>query len=95
MSAVASATEQSQHKIIPQPVREISADIAAGASDLVNEAKQVLSELTSPAGEKKTQPLDASSKPTRGAADKPTRSTGVKKGSTKTTARLKKPSSDT
>jgi hypothetical protein len=94
MSAVASAAEQSQHKIIPQPVREISADIAAGASDLVNEAKNVLSELTKPAGEKKTQPLDASTKPQRGAADKPARSTGVKKGSTKTTARLKKPSSD-
>jgi hypothetical protein len=95
MSAVASAAEQSQRTIIPQPVREISADIAVGASDLVNEAKNVLSELTSPAEEKKTQPLDAASKPTRAAADKPPRATAAKKGSTKTTARLKKPSSDT
>ncbi|MFN2596015.1 MAG: hypothetical protein ABR563_02380 [Pyrinomonadaceae bacterium] len=96
MSAVASAAEQSQRTIIPQPVREVGAEIAAGASDLVSEAKQVLSELTNPAAERATQPLDASAAAgtARPAPGKSPRSPGVKKGSTKTTARLKKPTPD-
>ena len=45
LSAVASAAEQAARTIIPQPVREIPADIAAGASDLVNSAVEAVSEL--------------------------------------------------
>ena len=49
--AVASAAEQAARTIIPQPVREIPADIAAGASDLLNSAAEAVSELINPAAE--------------------------------------------
>jgi hypothetical protein len=45
MSAVASAAEQAQRTIIPQPVREFTADVAAGASELVEEARSVVANL--------------------------------------------------
>jgi hypothetical protein len=104
MSAVASAAEQTQRTIIPQPVREATADIAAGASDLVEEARHFVENLINPEDAKQTQPLDPSmlnssesdkptppAKPARATSSKSPRSAGVKKGSTKTTQRLKKP----
>jgi hypothetical protein len=45
MSAVVSAAEQAQRTLIPQPVREFTADVAAGASELVEEAKNVVANL--------------------------------------------------
>lgn len=101
MSAVASAAEPSQRTIIPQPLREATADIAAGASDLVEEAKHFVENIISPDEARTTQPLDASAlrpdaaaKPPRAAAGKTARSNAAKKGSTKTTQRLKKPTPD-
>jgi hypothetical protein len=99
MSAVASAAEQSARTIIPQPVREMSSDIAAGASDLVSEAKHVLADLIAPANEKTTQPLSATVKQTRENASKTTRPAAAKKSSSqsssrRTTQRLKKPTTD-
>jgi hypothetical protein len=95
MSAVASAAEQSARTIIPQPVREISSDIAAGASDLVSEAKHVLAELIAPADEKATKSLGAAVEQPRAAEGATARPAAAKKGSSKrTTARLKKPTPD-
>ena len=51
MSAVASAAEQAQRTIIPQPVREFTADVAAGASELVEEARHVVANLIGAADE--------------------------------------------
>ncbi len=45
LSAVASAAEQAARTIIPQPVREIPADIAAGVSELVGEAAHAVSDF--------------------------------------------------
>ncbi len=79
LAAVASAAEQAARTLIPQPVREIPADIAAGASDLINSAAEAVSELLSPA----TEDADAKAKPTRSSAGK--------KGATKNaTTRAKK-----
>ncbi|MDT7541455.1 MAG: hypothetical protein QOE33_1359 [Acidobacteriota bacterium] len=108
MSAVASAADQSQRTIIPQPVREATADIAAGASDLVEEATRFVENLISPDESKQTQPLSTSmlppsdpdstaiepAQPVRSTASKTPRSSTPRKGSTKTTQRLKKPTPD-
>jgi hypothetical protein len=108
MSAVASAAEQTQRTIIPQPVREVSEDIAAGASDLVEEATRFVDNLIHPEESKQTQPLstsmlpssdpnstaDTTARPARAASTKTPRSSAPGKGSTKTTRRLKKPTSD-
>jgi hypothetical protein len=45
LAAVASAAEQAARTIIPQPVRDIPGDIAAGASDLLSSAAEAVSEL--------------------------------------------------
>ena len=45
LSAVASVSEQASRTIIPQPVREIPADIAAGVADLVEGAAKAVSEI--------------------------------------------------
>jgi len=45
LSAVASAAEQASRTIIPQPVRDFTADVAAGVSDLVEEAAGAVSSL--------------------------------------------------
>ncbi|MGB7922165.1 MAG: hypothetical protein WCF57_02850 [Pyrinomonadaceae bacterium] len=45
LSAVASAAEQAARTIIPKPVREIPADIAAGVSDLAGSAAAVVSDI--------------------------------------------------
>jgi hypothetical protein len=95
MSAVASAAEQTARTIIPEPVREISSDIAAGATDLMSEAKHMLEELIAPSGEKTTKPLSAAVKQPGDSAGKTTRTSASKKGASKgTTQRLKKPTSD-
>jgi hypothetical protein len=101
MSAVASLAEQAQRTIIPQPVREVSEDIAAGASDLIDEARHFVDNIISPGESQPTQPLSESmlpqaapAKPERISASKTPRATALKKGSTKTTARLKKPTTD-
>ena len=51
LSAVASASDQAERTIIPKPVREIPAEIAAGVADLVEQAANAVSELVSPATE--------------------------------------------
>jgi hypothetical protein len=51
VAAVASATEQAARTIIPQPVRELGADIAAGVADVVNEASAAVSEIVGTAPE--------------------------------------------
>jgi hypothetical protein len=103
-----SAADQSPRTLIPQPVREATKDIAAGASDLVEEATRFVDNLINPNDSKQTQPLTMSmlppsdpnstateqAKPAGPTASKTTRSNAAKKGSTKTTQRLKKPTSD-
>jgi hypothetical protein len=86
LAAVASAAEQAGRTIIPQPVRELSADIAAGASDLVNSAVEAVSELITPA--ENSEPKTAG-KRTRNAAGKEPKA--AKKSAPKSTApRVKK-----
>jgi hypothetical protein len=80
LAAVASAAEQAARTIIPQPVREIPADIAAGASDLLNSAADAVSELLTPTDETKGAP-----KRTRTPAGKEPKAAG-KKGATKSAA---------
>ncbi|OLE54542.1 MAG: hypothetical protein AUG51_07610 [Acidobacteria bacterium 13_1_20CM_3_53_8] len=45
--AVASATEQAARTIIPEPVREISEDIATGAREIMNDTASAVSEAVS------------------------------------------------
>ncbi len=46
-NAVASATEQASRTIIPEPVREISEDMATGAQELLSDAASAVSEAVS------------------------------------------------
>jgi glutathione synthase/RimK-type ligase-like ATP-grasp enzyme len=46
LHAVASAAEQAARTILPTPVREIPADIAAGVTEIIEEAREVVSNLT-------------------------------------------------
>lgn len=54
-SAVASMAEQAARTIIPQPVREIPSDIAAGMSELVSDAASAVSGIVEAVTEPKTQ----------------------------------------
>lgn len=54
-SAVASMAEQAARTIIPQPVREIPADIAAGVSELVSNAASAVSGIVEAVTEPKAQ----------------------------------------
>ena len=93
LAAVASAAEQAARTIIPQPVREIPADIAAGASDLVSSAVEAVSDLISPAAEE-TGAKGATKRTRTTAASKEPKAAG-KKGATKTAApRVKKATPD-
>jgi hypothetical protein len=47
LSAVASAAEQASRTIIPQPVRDFTADVAAGVTDLVEQAAGAVSSFVS------------------------------------------------
>ena len=53
--AVASAAEQAARTIIPQPVREIPKEIAAGVSELVSDAASVVSEIVESVMEPKSE----------------------------------------
>lgn len=64
LAAVASAAEQAARTIIPKPVREIPADIAAGVSELVGEATNAVSEMIVSVAEPEAAPA-RSSKRTR------------------------------
>jgi hypothetical protein len=75
MSAVASAAEQAARTIIPQPVREISADIAAGMSDLASDAASVVSDIV----EAVVEPKSSASK----GAKKEGRTSTARKSTTK------------
>ncbi len=59
LAAVASAAEQAARTIIPQPVRDIPGDIAAGASDLLSSAADAVSELVSRVTETTDKPSAA------------------------------------
>jgi hypothetical protein len=54
-NAVASAVEQAARTIIPQPVREIPADIAAGVSELVSDAASAVTVIVESVTEPKAQ----------------------------------------
>ena len=45
LAAVASAAEQAARTIVPQPVREVTSDIAAGVTELVSDAATAVSEM--------------------------------------------------
>ena len=91
LAAVASAAEQAARTIIPQPVREIPADIAAGATDLVNSAVEAVSELIAPAESEEAKGAAKRARPTASKEPKAT----TKKGATKAAApRVKKATPD-
>ncbi len=91
LSAVASATEQASRTIIPQPVRDFTADVAAGVSDIVESAAAAITNITG-SEEIKTEATDTVSaqpitaKKTRAVSNKT--KTSSKKS---TTSRGKKP----
>jgi hypothetical protein len=89
LSAVAAAAEQAARTIIPQPVREIPADIAAGASDLMDSAVEAVADLINPteAAEPKTPTKRAR---TTGKEPKST----TKKSAPKPAVRVKKATPD-
>ena|SRR5947209_6004368 len=89
LSAVASAAEQAARTIIAQPVREIPADIAAGASDVVNSAVEAVTDLLNP-----TEP--AAPKPTKRARSTTSKEpkSAAKKSATKPAVRVKKATPD-
>ena len=84
LSAVASAAEQAARTIIPQPVREIPADIAAGVSELISDAATAVSEFLDKTPETEATALSEAKK-ARPSATKP-----PKKASAKSTTRSKK-----
>ena len=86
LSAVASAAEQAARTIIAQPVREIPADIAAGASDLVNSAVEAVSDLIKPTEPAEPKPTTKRARPTTSKEPK----SAAKKSATKTAVRVKK-----
>ncbi|HMF58132.1 MAG TPA: hypothetical protein VK619_17445 [Pyrinomonadaceae bacterium] len=53
--AVASATEQASRTIIPEPVREISEDIATGAKEILSDAASAVSEAVNSVVEPKSR----------------------------------------
>ena len=81
VAAVASAAGQAARAILPEPVREIPADIAAGVTDLVSEAASAVSEIIAPV----IEPAEAPVKST-----KRTRATSTKATSTKAKTATKK-----
>jgi len=75
VAAVASAAEQAARTIIPQPVREVPADIIAGVNDLVAEATNVVSEIIG-------SPQEAQSKASKKGRAASKSKTGTKKSPT-------------
>jgi hypothetical protein len=69
LSAVASAAEQASRTIIPQPVRDFTADVAAGVTDLVEGAAEAVSSLVGTA-EVTEEPAANDNKKPRSAAAK-------------------------
>jgi hypothetical protein len=61
-NAVASGVEQAARTIIPQPVREIPADIAAGVTELVADAASVVSGIVDAVTEPQAQATKSTSK---------------------------------
>ncbi len=91
LSAVASASEQSGRTIIPQPVRELPADIAAGVTDLVEEAKETVSNIINTVtGSEETKP-SAPAKRARTAPAPKSAKAPAKKGAA---SRAKKPTTE-
>ncbi|HYE65533.1 MAG TPA: hypothetical protein VD966_08120 [Pyrinomonadaceae bacterium] len=86
VAAVASATEQAARTIIPKPVREIPADIAAGVSELVNDASATVSEVIDSVTEKAPKTPKSTKRPSAS-------TTGERKSTTRKPAapRPKKP----
>jgi hypothetical protein len=74
-NAVASAAEQAARTIIPQPVREIPADIAAGVSEIVANAASAVSGIV----ETVTEPKAEATKSTKRASTAPKSRTTTKK----------------
>jgi hypothetical protein len=92
VAAVASATEQAARTIIPQPVREIPSDLAVGVSELVEEAKSVVSGVI----ESVTGTEEQESKPAKGAKRTSATPSTARKGTTKKApaTRSKKPTTE-
>jgi hypothetical protein len=88
LAAVASAAEQAARTIIPQPMREIPADIAAGASDLVNSAVEAVAELISPTSA--STEAQGAAKRTRAATNKEPKAATKKSAPKNTAPRVKK-----
>ena len=84
LSAVASAAEQAARTIIPQPVREIPSDIAAGVGELISDAATAVSEFLNKTPETEV-PASSVAKKARPSAIKT-----PKKADSKSTTRSKK-----
>ncbi|HEX5707525.1 MAG TPA: hypothetical protein VFX96_09535 [Pyrinomonadaceae bacterium] len=93
LSAVASASEQAGRTIVPQPVGEITADIAAGVTDLVEEAKEKVTNLINTvtgAEEAKQEKTPPAKRARNASATKSTKVPSKKSAST----RAKKPTTE-
>jgi len=87
LSAVASATEQAARTIVPEPVREIGAEIISGVGQLVGQAASAVSDLV----DSVIEPAAKKARNTKRTSDtttENTRRTAAKKSST---PRVKKP----
>ncbi len=89
MSAVASAAEQATRTIIPQPIREIPADIVAGVTDLVEGATNAVSEFFGKTGDSEAS-QEQNAKPSRAASTKMPKTTTRKSPPKSATPRAKK-----
>lgn len=70
-SAIASMAEQAARTIIPQPVREIPADIAAGMSELVADAASTVSGIVEAVTEPKAQTQRSAKRASTASKSKP------------------------
>jgi hypothetical protein len=91
LSAVASAAEQAARTIVPQPIREIPADIAAGVTDLVESATHAVSEFLGKTAEPEAS-TERKAKPTTAgeASAKAPKSTARKSAAKSSAPRTKK-----
>ena len=70
-SAIASAAEQAARTIIPQPVREIPSDIAAGVSELVSDAASAVSGIVDAVSEPRSQTIKGTKRASTTSKSKP------------------------
>ena len=94
LSAVASAAEQASRTLIPQPVRDFTADVAAGVADVVENAASAITHLTGGDDSKADDPEATASQPSAMKKPRPTAVKGKAAAKKAPTPRTKKTSAD-